>query len=92
MFVKILLIYAAANIELRNWKYLQRVGENLIFLLSSLYLIVGFSRHIELYNLHYFSHLVPYISGNDVIVYIKTSSDILRNNTFKQGEGLFLLS
>ena len=92
MFVKILLIYAAANIELRNWKYLQRVGENLIFLLSPLYFIVGFSRHIELYNLHYFSHLVPYISGNDVIVYIKTSSDILRNNTFKQGEGLFLLS
>ena len=53
MFVKILLIYAAANIELRNWKYLQRVGENLIFLLSPLYFIVGFSRHIELYNLHY---------------------------------------
>ena len=30
--VKILLIYAAANIEVRTVKYLHKVGENLIFL------------------------------------------------------------
>ena len=39
--VKILLIYAAANISnSENVKYLNKVGENLIFLFSSMYFIV----------------------------------------------------
>ena len=41
-------------------KYLHKVGENLIFLFSPVYFIVGFGRHIELSNLHNFSQLVPY--------------------------------
>ena len=48
MFVETLLIYAAANIELRNCEYLHKVGENLIFLFTPIYFIVGFGRHSEL--------------------------------------------
>ena len=48
MFVEILLIYAAANIELRNCEIFTQVGENLIFLFTPIYFIVGFGRHSEL--------------------------------------------
>ena len=41
-------MYAAADIEVRNCEIFTQLGENLIFLFSPVYFMVGFIRHFEL--------------------------------------------